>query len=126
MRKMLMIVPAALALMGAKGHDSDTSGAPALVTLEAIRVPIVDGGRFEGTLEAKVALRSSDADLLSEQLPVVRAATRGALAEYARLHVSPWQAVDSAALASALDLANRKAVPAVEGALLLEVRARAS
>lgn len=124
MRKTLLTLPAAAALMGAQGTEPRTPELSELVAVEAILVPIVDGGRVEGTLEVKVVLRTSDANSASAQLPQIRAELRQAAAEYARLHVSPWQAVDSASLAAALDAANRHATPAVLGTLLLEVRAR--
>lgn len=119
-----MTLPAALALMGATAPASEASADLAVVAIGTLAVPVVDGGRVDGTLEAKVAVRASDADTVSARLPILRASLRSAMAEEARLRVSPWQAVDAAELSVALDRAARKTLPAAAGVLLLEVRAR--
>lgn len=119
-----MTVPAALALMGASAPANDLSIDLAVVALGTFTVPVVDGGRVGGMLEARIAVRTSDAGAVSDRLPVFRSTLRTALAEEARLRVSPWQAVDTAELTAALDKAARHSSPAIAGILLLEVRAR--
>lgn len=131
MRKALILVPAALALIGARGDERAQAEAvatepPAVVDAEPLSVPIIDGGRITGTLVVDLAFEATggDADALGSAMPQLRAATRAALAEHARLHASPWQAVDARELARALDSAGKPISPAFKRALITEVRAR--
>ena len=123
MRNILITVPAALALMGAR-EPSDTQSA-ALVGLEPISVPIVDGGRINGSLDVRLTIRPVEGggDALAAAMPHLRAAAREVLSEHARLHASPWQAVDASQLVSTLTASVKRAAPKADKVLLIEVRA---
>lgn len=123
MRRLLTIIPLAFGLIGAKS-PSAAAGPEGMVDLGTIAVPIVDGGRVQGALEVRLALTSGSD--LEPRAPLLRAAAREALSEYARLHASPMQAVDVALLASSVEQACRRSVPDLDRLLLLEARSRAS
>ena len=128
MRRILVILPAALALMGARSAEPGAAADAAIVSMEPFSVPIVDGGRVQGMLDVKLALRAAatDASELDSAMPGLRAAVRSAVAEHARLYASPWQAVDAAALTGALDKAAAVSSPVATTVLVTEVRARRS
>ena len=129
MRQLLIIAPAALALIGARQEESgavqgEPAELPALVDAEPFAVPIVDAGRVTGTLAVDLMFQAADgnSDALGDAMPQLRAATRDALAEHARLHASPWQAVDAEELVRALDVAGKRVSPALQRVLITELR----
>ena len=109
---------------GGGGED----GAPALVPMEEIAVPILDGARLEGILRFTLVLRAHDdaaAADITRQIVRLRSAALVAGLDFARMRASPYRAVDVAQLAMALDAALKKAEPGVEQALIVRVGASA-
>ncbi|MCB2014210.1 MAG: hypothetical protein KDE67_04885 [Sphingobium sp.] len=109
---------------GGGGED----GAPALVPMEEIAVPILDGARLEGILRFTLVLRAHDdaaAADITRQIVRLRSAALVAGLDFARMRASPYRAVDVAQLAMALDAALKKAEPGVEQALIVRVGAAA-
>lgn len=105
---------------GADGH--------ALVPMEEIAVPILDGARLEGVLRFTLVLRAHDAQAaasIGKQLARLRAAALVAGLDFARMRASPYRAVDVAQLARSLDSALKQADPGVDKALIVRVGAAA-
>lgn len=102
---------------------------PMVVDMPMVSVPIIDGGRVEGALQVKLAMNAAgpgEVDRVTAALPRLRSAALVTLVEFARLHASPFRAVDNEKLSASLDKALRQAEPAVASVLLLEVSARAT
>ena len=112
----------------AAGGGGGEEGAPALVPMEEIAVPILDGARLEGILRFTLVLRAHDdvaAADITRQIVRLRSAALVAGLDFARMRASPYRAVDVAQLAIALDAALKKAEPGVEQALIVRVGAAA-
>jgi hypothetical protein len=111
----------------AGGAASGPTGEPMLVDMSQVAVPIIDGDRVQGMLQVRLAFNTADSagvDQVTAALPRLRSATVVTLVEFARLHASPFRAVDSDRLSRALSDSLRKAEPAVTEVLLLEVSAK--
>ncbi|PZQ94494.1 MAG: hypothetical protein DI533_22085 [Cereibacter sphaeroides] len=106
--------------------SSGGAGDAALVPMEAISVPIVDSDRLIGKLRFKLVLQAHDAGAASRigaMSAQLRTAALNAGIEFARLEVTPTQAVDVAALSHLLDTALRQAAPGLDKVLIVEVSA---
>lgn len=121
-RRSLFLLPAALALSAA-GAAPGPATPPAVVTLAPMTAAIVDAGIVQGRLEVSLAVSGSDPARLEEHLPLVRAAAFEALSDHARLHASPFSAVQAGLLAAQLDRSVGRALPGSR-VLLLKAAAR--
>ena len=126
MRKVLTLLPAALALCGAREPEMTADRQAELLTLDPVSVSITDAGRVIGIMDVKMVVEASngDAAALDATMPQLRDAARTALAEYGRLYATPWQAVDAQELADALNKAMKAVAPATGEVLITELRAR--
>lgn len=109
------------------GAAADPAGAPALVDMTAMAVPIVDGDRIQGTLQVRLMLNATDdgaAAKATEAMPRLRAAALTAMLEFARLYASPFRPVDAERLSRELDAAVEREAPGAAQVLLVEVVAR--
>ena len=118
----------ATAAGGAGGEAYDKAPTElALVKLEPMAVPIVDGDHVQGELRVHLYLSAKDAASAGEmgpQMPRLRAATFATMMDFARLYASPYRAVDSAQLAKELTAALRKENPGVYEVLITAVAAK--
>lgn len=123
-------LPAAAALLAlAAPAGAAGGGSSEVVSLGTFNVPIIDGGRVDGSLQLELAVTPADrADVqqLGAAQPALRAAVLGAVLDFAQLRASPRVAVDADALSQALDAAARAADPAAAHVLILEVRTRSA
>lgn len=105
MRQTLCVAAASLVVASSvPGLASDGGGATgvALVPMDEIVVPIVDGARAGGRLRVKLVLEAHDAGAaarITATLPMWREASVIATAEFARLYASPMSPVDAQRLA---------------------------
>lgn len=119
---MLKLTAALALLAGAATARAET---PSIVTLETLAVPIVDNGHIEGRLELGLALVATDeqaATRLALGAPRLQATAMAAALEFARLHATPFRAVDVGALLARVAPALRG--PDVSRVLVLKVMAR--
>jgi hypothetical protein len=121
-----LFAAAAGAVSIAAAQPPAAGAAPGLVAVAPIDVGIVDGAETLGTLSATLVLDSDPAgdEAIVAVEPRLRAALRTAMSEFARLHASPYEAVDATMLARDLTDAARAAAPAVKRVLIVEVAAR--
>ncbi len=120
------LVFALLSLLPAPALASE-GGAASVVPVAELRVPILDAGRFAGTLRVQSALDYADpaeSKSATERAPELRAAALAAGLEFARLHVSALTPIDAALLSQALTRAARSIDPHVRRVLILDVSAR--
>lgn len=121
---------AALPMAAAAGSDKDgemTDGE--FVAMESISVPIIDGGKVEGTLHFRIVLEASDgvtAESLESHLAALRAEALAAGAEFSRLRASPFLAVDAHRLAEDLTESLRASEAGITRVLLVEVSAKSA
>lgn len=134
MRRTLPMLAAALTagLPGAVATASSGSGgveAVHLVSMDELRVPILDGDRAEGTLSIRLVLDMADDEAVERatvQLPALRAASLATAIEFARLYASPLMPVDAERLAGDLASALHHEDPAIARVLLVQVQATRS
>ena len=108
--------------------DGGGERVPALVPMDEITVPIIDGSRMEGVLRFTIVLRAHDdvaAAVLTKQISRLRSAALVAGLDFARLRASPYRAVDVRKLALMLDGALKAVDSGVEKALIIRVGAAA-
>ena len=123
-----LFAAAPLAAAAEEGGESEP-GHGALVEMEAITIPIIDGARLEGTLRFRLVLESHDdeaASRLAADLPGLRSEALAAGAEFSRLRASPFLAVDAHRLSVELTDALRARDDGIAKVLLVEVTARPS
>lgn len=119
-----------LAVLGAAPllvANEGAASAPALVPLEPLRVPIIDGARSTGSLGVTIVLKAADpaaATRLGAAMPVLRATALATTLEFGRLYASPLLPVDARQLSGQLTQALKARDPGVERVLLVEVMAR--
>jgi hypothetical protein len=121
-----MALCAATSAGGADGGPAP-AGAPALVDMSVLAVPIVDGDRIQGELHVRLVLNAGDdsaAERVTAAMPRLRSASLLTLLEFARLYASPFRAVDSERLSRSLTEALHKAEPGVAEVLIVEVGAK--
>lgn len=125
---LLAAVPA-LAL-GTAAVNAPAGSAPAdpasFVQLEDITAPIIDAGRIDGQLDLSLVIEAGspeDAAELDKQKPALRAAMLASSLEFARLHASPFTAVDAGKLSEALVPAAREVDPRISRVLIVKVGA---
>jgi hypothetical protein len=117
----------ALASSPAAGNEGGGGGAASVVPIAELRVPILDGGRFVGTLRLQTALDYADPAQgagAAAHAPMFRDAVLSAGLEFARLHVSAFVPIDAALLSRTLTDAARTVDPHVRKVLILDVSAR--
>ncbi|MFL9841586.1 hypothetical protein ABS767_11475 [Sphingomonas sp. ST-64] len=123
----LALAASLLAIAAPVGASGGESGG--VVPLGTFNVPIVDGGRIDGSLQLALAIApaaGADAAQLGAAQPAIRAAVLGAVLDFAQLRASPRVAVDADALSRALDAAAHSVDPAAGHVLILEVRTRSA
>jgi hypothetical protein len=116
-----------LASSPAAGNEGGGGGAASVVPIAELRVPILDGGRFVGTLRLQTALDYADPAQgagAAAHAPMFRDAVLSAGLEFARLHVSAFVPIDAALLSRTLTDAARTVDPHVRKVLILDVSAR--
>lgn len=114
------------ATQSAQASSGGGAGDVALVPMDMITVPIVDSDRLIGKLRFKLVLQAHDAAAASRigtMSARLRTAALSTGIEFARLEVTPTQAVDVAALSHMLDAAMRNVEPGVDRVLIVEVSA---
>ncbi|MFC3578694.1 hypothetical protein [Sphingomonas hylomeconis] len=119
----LTALAAAASILTANTAPGGESEPAAVLPLDALRVPVLDAGRLEGTLLVQADLElgaSSDAS----RVPAYRAALLSAALEFARLRVSPNAPVDVQLLSEALTMSVRSVDPQIRHVLIVEVTAR--
>ena len=125
MRTPLILLAAASLAGGSVASASGGGGGGAnFVPLEPISVPIVDGGRTQGTLRVKLVLAMADeaaAAGATATLPKLRAASVATVLEFARLYASPHAPVDAGRLAAELKKTLHGADAGVRRVLIVEV-----
>lgn len=97
-----------------------------LVAIDEIKAPIVDSGRLDGILKVKLTVRTRTAQgaaALTSNMPQVRTALLEGVMEFARLHASPYLAVDVEKLRAILTPAARKVAPQIDAVLVTEAGA---
>ena len=117
---------AADAAASAAASAADAGAEAHLVPMDALVVPIVDGGRSAGTLRIKLVLAAADAgaaERIAASLPPLRAASVGAALEFARLYASPMTPVNAERLAGDMTATLRAADAGVRRVLVVEVAA---
>ncbi|WP_448661393.1 hypothetical protein ACG3SL_12130 [Sphingomonas sp. CJ20] len=124
----LVPFPGGTAIASGGGGAEAGAGAEGLnlVPMEEMIVPIVDADRVTGALRFKLVLQATDpaaAAKMTEELPMLRAATVAAGLEFARLNASGMRAVDVARLDSDLTSALKAAEPGVSRVLIVQVGA---
>ncbi len=115
-------------LAGPARAAESAAGGPALVPMEEIAVPILDGPRMAGVLRFTLVLRAHDAASaadISRQIARLRSAALVTGLDFARLRASPYRAVDVRQLAQMLDAALKATDAGVEQALIVRVGAAA-
>ncbi|WP_010161071.1 hypothetical protein [Sphingomonas sp. PAMC 26617] len=120
------LVFALLAVLPAPAPAAE-GGAASVVPVAELRVPILDAGRFAGTLRVQSALDyadPADGKAATERAPELRAAALAAGLDFARLHVSALAPIDAALLSETLTRAARSVDPHVRRVLILDVSAR--
>lgn len=125
------LAPALLCMMApllcaAPSHAQQVK-AENFVAMNEISVPIVDAGRIDGVLRVSITLQAQDATSaarLAQRMPDLRTAGLNALIEFARLHASPFKAVDVHKLSAALTPALSKIDPAIQTVLIVSASAR--
>jgi hypothetical protein len=116
-----------LASSPAAGNEGGGGGAASVVPIAELRVPILDGGRFVGTLRLQTALDYADPAQgagAAAHAPMFRDAVLSAGLEVARLHVSAFVPINAALLSRTLTDAARTVDPHVRKVLILDVSAR--
>jgi hypothetical protein len=116
----------AASLLGATPSHAAEGQASPFITMEEISVPIIDASRIEGVLRVSLVLQARDADgatRLVRRIPELRMAGLGAAIEFARLHASPFSAVDAARLSSALTYALKGMDKGIVQVLIVKVSA---
>ena len=102
----------------------ESDGPPAFVPIEGLQVPIIEAGQMSGRLRMEIVLQGVSAQslpVLRRELPRFRERALAATSEYARLHVSPYAAVDAVELSTTLEGALKD--PVIKRVLILTVRA---
>lgn len=118
-----LLLPVALILMAASNGAAPVPDA-AIRSLAPLSAAIIDGGQIEGQLKVSLAVSGTDEGTLERSIPLIRAAATSALSEHARLRATPYAAVNADALSHDLDMAIRRAAPAVSKVLLVRVEAQ--
>lgn len=129
------IVASVLAVVGIVGgasvafasSEERTPMLAELVPLSSMSVPIMGGDRLDGVLDITLVIEAKDpagAELLRQNLPILRDACLSAAIEFGRLRVSAQSPVDAAALISQINMAARSKDPHVDRVLLTMVFAR--
>ncbi|WP_375195248.1 hypothetical protein [Sphingobium sp.] len=116
----------AASLLSATPSRAEEGQAGSFITMEEISVPIIDASRIEGALRVSVVLQARDADgaaELARRMPELRMAGLSAAIEFARLHASPFSAVDAARLSSALTHALKGMDKRIAEVLIVKVSA---
>lgn len=119
------LVFVALAPLPARAEGGG-SGAPGLVPMDEIVVPIIDGSQLQGKLRFTLVLRANDAAgaaAIGREAVRLRSVAVAAGLEFASLRVSPWKPVDAVRLARSLDQALHAVMPEVAQALIVRVSA---
>lgn len=122
----LCLALAPLAGAGASG-DAPTAEAdepPVFVPIEGLQVPIIEAGAMSGRLRLEIVLQGASNAVLPDlrrELPRFRERALSAALEYARLHASPYAAVDAAQLSATLEAALKD--PVLKRVLIVRVRA---
>ena len=126
----LALGTAAVPLPGGGAHASGGGGGggdePHFVPMDEVTVPIIESDRVSGALRFKLVLEAADSDTathLTQQLPVLRAASVAAGLEFARLNASGLRAVDAQKLDHDLTAALKAADPGFSRVLIVEVEA---
>lgn len=119
-------VPSAASVAYAARPGSAPTIEPHLVALQEIEVPVIDSGRFQGSLRFEVVINATDeaaAVRLSANVPRLRSASVEAAIEFSRLYVSAAMPVDASELAGALTKSLQSADPDVGRVLITKVSA---
>lgn len=99
MRRSLTVAVFSVALAyGSLAAASEGAAGPALVPMDEIVVPIVDGARAYGRLRIKLVILAHNAaaiPTLQMDMPALRETALIAAAEFARIHASPFAPVDA-------------------------------
>jgi hypothetical protein len=107
-----------------KAAEAETDQPPAFVSIEGLQVSIIDADEMSGRLRVEIVLQAGSPEALAtlrRDLPLFRDRAFAAAMEHARLHVSPYAAVDAVKLSAALDSALDD--PAVQRVLIIKVSA---
>lgn len=86
--------------------EDEAAQPPVFVPIEGLQVPIIESGEMRGRLRLEIVLEGvSTAALpaIRRDLPRFRDQALSAVLEHARLHVSPFAAVDAVRLSATLD-----------------------
>ncbi|MBJ6123009.1 hypothetical protein [Sphingomonas mollis] len=114
----------------ASGHGGGGEGGGiSLVEMKPIDVPIVEGNRSDARLRLKLVLRAADAPgaaKITTDMPALREAALAGASEFARLHASPYVAVDAEMLVHDLTATLHHRDPGITAVLLVEVVASAA
>jgi hypothetical protein len=122
--KLSAIVAASL-VGAAPGHAAEAEAAN-FVIMDEISVPIVDASRIDGVLRVSLTLQMRDAQgaaALTRRMPALRASALAATIEFARLHASPFSAVDVARLSAALTPALARVDQGIAKVLIVKISA---
>lgn len=129
---LMLLLPAPMAGAGSASAEDgekaasavDPDAPPVFVPIEGLQVPIIESGEMGGRMRLEIVLQGVSADMLPtirHDLPRYRDQAYAAALEYARLHVSPYAAVDARRLSGALDSALKD--PALARVLIVRVSA---
>lgn len=121
----LSAIMAASLVGAAPGHAAEGEAA-GFVAMDEISVPIIDASRVDGVLRVSLVLQArdaADAAALARRMPLLRASALAATIEFARLHGSPFSAVDVARLSAALTPALVKVDAGIAKVLIVKVSA---
>jgi hypothetical protein len=111
---------------GASGDApaEEADAAPVFVPIEGLQVPIIEAGAMSGRLRVEIVLQGVSSAVLPDlrrELPRFRERALTAALEYARLHASPYAAVNVAELSATLEAALKD--PVLKRVLIVQVRA---
>lgn len=104
--------------------EADGDQPPVFVPIEGLQVPIIEAGQMTGRLRIELVLQGVSNEtlpLLRQELPRYRERALTAALEHARLHVSPYAAVDALQLSATLDAALKD--PGLKRVLIVRVKA---
>jgi len=125
-RLSILSVTATIWLTSVGNGAAPSDGAPSLVPMLPIVVPIVGSGRLDGALRVKLVLAATDAAAaarLTQRLPELRAASVAGAIEFSRLYASSRTPVNAVQLRSALTAALHAEDAGVSDTLIVEVSA---
>lgn len=120
-----MLASAALS-SSATAAEGGGGAAGRFVGISDMQATIIDGANTAGKLTVSFSIEArtpEHANDLATILPSLRAASTGALTEFATLHVSVWKPVNATQLRLSLNNALIKADPRVKAVYLTAVRA---